>query len=136
MNKFADVPRIARKNLESGMNCSEAILSAFLEAMGEDKELMRMATPFGAGVGCMRDLCGILTGGQMAVGLRFGRQNEADLQIKEKCYEAAADFYRWFETNFKCRCSEIITENFSGHTNKCLDIIEKSAEKIAQLILQ
>lgn len=134
MNKYANVPRLARENLDSGMCCSEAIFAAFLDAMGENKDMMRIATPFGAGIGRVRNLCGILTGGIMVIGLQFGRTNKIDLQAKTDCYGAAAEFYRWFESKYQCRCDEILTGEFSGHTEQCLEIVEEAARKIIKLI--
>ena len=134
MNNTSDLPSQVHKNLDSGMNCCEAILSAFLESENLSSDLSRIATPFGGGIGGKRDLCGLLTGGLMVIGLTNGRTDKSDKTTKDKCYKTAAQYYDWFEKNFSVQCKDILKGSFAGHTEKCLDLSKKSAAKIMELI--
>lgn len=128
------IPQDAYERLDNGFNCSEAIFTAFLEAEGKSKDLMKLATPFGAGIGKMRDLCGILNGGLMVLGMHFGRTDNSDADKKIECYQIAADYYKWFESNFGCKCSDIVKGEFTGHNDDCLSIVKKAAEYIINVI--
>ncbi|MGM9551163.1 MAG: C-GCAxxG-C-C family protein [Clostridia bacterium] len=64
---------LASKNFESGMNCAQAVLCAFTEEIGMDYETaLKLALPFGGGMGRLRLTCGAVTGMIMAYGLVFG----------------------------------------------------------------
>lgn len=124
----------ARKYLAEGYNCAEAILLTFLQAQGEDPRNVRLATPFGAGIGIRRDLCGILTGGVMVIGLREGRREGNEIEKKKKSYQLAANFYCWFESNFGVHCSDIIKEKFRGHTAECVRITGQATDYLSKLL--
>lgn len=121
----------AKRYLSEGYNCAEAIFLTFLQAYGEDPKNVRLATPFGAGIGVRRDLCGILTGGVMVIGLREGRTEEDEIEKKKRSYQLAANFYCWFENSFGVHCSDIIKGKFRGHTAKCVRIIGQATDYLA-----
>ncbi|SPJ15715.1 putative C_GCAxxG_C_C family redox protein [Syntrophobacter sp. SbD2] len=64
---------------ENGLNCSQAILTAFGEPYGIDSEIAKkLGRPWGGGVGPMGGICGAVTGAIMVLGLaQSGRQDEA-----------------------------------------------------------
>jgi C_GCAxxG_C_C family probable redox protein len=59
------------------------------------KLVLRIATPFGGGIGRCGSLCGALTGAILAIGLKHGT-NSLLLEEKEKSYELAREFYGQF----------------------------------------
>ncbi len=64
---------MASANFSTGMNCAQAVLLAFCEETGLDKEtLLKLSLPFGGGMGRMRLTCGAVTGMIMAYGLIKG----------------------------------------------------------------
>lgn len=64
--------------VEDHLRCSQAVLGAFAEELGLTGELGRkIAGCFGSGMG-MGETCGCVTGGLMALGLRFGRSRPED----------------------------------------------------------
>ena len=64
---------LARANFLEGYNCAQAVLLAFAEDAGLEKNTaLRLASSFGGGVGGMREMCGALSGACMAAGLLFG----------------------------------------------------------------
>lgn len=56
----------------------------------------RIATGFGGGIGRCGSVCGALTGGVMAIGIRHGT-NETSLEKRLKAYELSRKLYKEFE---------------------------------------
>jgi C_GCAxxG_C_C family probable redox protein len=119
---------------EKGFNCAESIFVPFAEALGYDKDFMRVATPFGAGIGGRRDICGIITGGTMVIGLVCGRSDAKDADSKMRTYKAAARYYRWFKEQQKIHCSEIVTGRFAGHTQDCVELLDEAQAQLFEII--
>ena len=70
-----------------GYNCAQAVLGAYVDLFDlEMDQAMTIAYGFGGGVGMTREICGTLTGGAMALGLKYGK-GEAD--VKQKEFEAS-----------------------------------------------
>ena len=62
---------VAKK--QSGCNCAQAVLCAYADLAGIDEETaMRLAAPFGAGMGTMEGTCGAVVGAGMVLGLSGG----------------------------------------------------------------
>ena len=57
---------------------------------------MTIAYGFGGGVGMTREICGTLTGGAMALGLKYGK-GEADVKQKKFVNEKVAALCKEFE---------------------------------------
>jgi C_GCAxxG_C_C family probable redox protein len=80
-----------------GYNCAQSVLSQFAERYGLDHEVaLRVATPFGGGIGHSGQLCGAVTGALMAIGLAQGTTS-ADKPQKEVCYASVRAFLERFE---------------------------------------
>ena len=64
---------LAKANFRNGYNCSQAVLMAFAEELGIDAaQAAKLAQPFGAGMGGLREVCGAVSGMFMCAGLKFG----------------------------------------------------------------
>lgn len=114
------------------LNCSESILLSFLKE--EDLQMVRLATPFGGGVGRSRDLCGILTGGVMAIGYFLGRIDGEEQDAKCKAYDAAKEYYLWFEENHKTKCKEILPGEFKDHKEICYALLKDAVVYLEALL--
>lgn len=80
-----------------GFNCSQSVLAAFAEEIGLPlTTALRLASPFGGGVGRRGEVCGAATGALLALGMRFDR-GTTDKEGKEATYVMAAEFLRRFE---------------------------------------
>ncbi len=118
-----------------GYNCAEAMVFGFVSALDGDRNLVKLATPFGAGIGGRRDLCGILTGGELIIGSLYGRTDPEDYGQKQLAYEKSAAYYRWFkQEKRKIHCSEIVTGKFVGHTEDCVQLMDEAQAKLAEII--
>lgn len=81
----------AARLFEEGFSCSQAVLAAFAPGLGLDRETaLRLAAPFGGGMGHQGETCGALAGAMMVVGLAHGRTRADDEAAKERAYALVA----------------------------------------------
>jgi len=94
----------------AGDNCSQAVLCTFCEELGLDKETaMKLASGFGAGMGRKQEVCGAVTGGIMAIGLKHGNAREGDKEAKELAYRLTRELMARFQAGFgSCLCRELL----------------------------
>src|SRR5271157_779854 len=82
---------------DEGYNCSQSVLLTMAEHWKCKNELIpKVATAFGGGMGRCGSVCGALTGGLMAIGIKYGT-NEPSAEKRSRAYELAGTFYRQFE---------------------------------------
>ena len=90
------------------LNCAEAVLMTLSRFLGEDGDYApRIATAFGGGVCGRQGLCGALTGGLMAVGLRHGRKKPGD--DKSPANDAGKALLKWAEERYPSLDCRILT---------------------------
>ncbi len=100
----------AYNNFLSGMTCSQSVLCAFLDEAHIDRETaMRIAMPFGGGMGRLRLTCGTVTGMIMAYGLIKGLSSVPSQADKAENYKGVQTLVRLFEeANGSCICAELL----------------------------
>jgi C_GCAxxG_C_C family probable redox protein len=126
---------------DDGYNCSQSVLLTMAEHWKCKNELIpRVATAFGGGMGRCGSVCGALTGGLMAIGVKYGT-NEPSAEKRSRAYELAETFYRQFEKqNRSVMCRELIGLDLSDakqrkkaqeeHVFEKCTVFVKSAVKI------
>ena len=68
-----------------GYNCAQAVIAAFADSLGMDRETaLRFAGGFGGGLRS-GEVCGAISGAVMAIGLKYGQTDAADKATKEQC---------------------------------------------------
>jgi C_GCAxxG_C_C family probable redox protein len=74
--KIEEIKQRARKNYSRGYNCAECVFEAVLELAdtGLPKEVQRLATGLGGGIGVFGGTCGAITGAVLSVGAFYGRK--------------------------------------------------------------
>jgi C_GCAxxG_C_C family probable redox protein len=81
-----------------GCSCSQAILTAFADSAGMDREsALRVASGFGGGMARLGRTCGAVTGGIMALGLKHGAEVAGSEEAKVRFYERVRRFVSEFE---------------------------------------
>ena len=105
----------AVKRFLEGYNCAQSVLLTIFEFWrGENELIPKIATAFGGGIGRCGSVCGALTGGVLALGIKYGT-NEPSLEKRLKAYEQAQKFYKQFEKRHgSVFCRELIGYNFSN----------------------
>ena len=70
-----------------GYNCAQAVAVAFCDLTGMDKDLAaRLASPFGGGMGRMREVCGAVSGMLMVAGVLYGYDDPKATTAKRELY--------------------------------------------------
>ncbi len=135
---------------KQGFNCSQSVLCAFAEDFGLDFETAaRLASPFGGGIGRMRDVCGAVSGALMALGLKRGYSVAGDINSKSELYKTVQDFADKFRhENGSIYCRELLglkkacpndpvptprTERFYK-SRPCAELVRSAAELLEQLV--
>ncbi len=71
---------VAEKNFREGHSCAQAVVLAFIDKSGFDEGTARaMTLPMGGGIGRLRETCGALSGGSMALGLLFPEISKSEM---------------------------------------------------------
>lgn len=99
--------REARELFEQGYNCAQSVFGAFAKECGIDRETaVRIASPFGGGIGRMREVCGAVSGMMMAAGLLCGYSDPKTFDEKKRTYamvQELADRFRNENGSIICR---------------------------------
>ncbi len=94
--------------------CSEAVLSTINEYLGYpyDPSIVKMASSFPIGMGKAQCLCGAVSGGQMALGMVYGR-NEGE-PMNEKMFPVSKDLHDHIVKDYGATCCRVITRQWAG----------------------
>ena len=146
----------ARKNFSKGFNCAECVVEAVVNLVetGLPKEIQKLATGFGGGVGLYGDTCGAIAGAVLAVGAAHGRSTLPEGEPKEVPKISAQELYgkpglyRLFnqipnriKEKFGSTLCRDLTQPWKetwlcrDHALYCREIITESAKIAAELIL-
>ena len=100
-----------------GYNCAQAVFAAFCDVTGTDeKTALMLSSPFGGGMGRMREVCGTVSGMFMALGLLYGYDNGDAKEKKAELYanvRALADRFR-AENGGTIICRELLPKAMQG----------------------
>lgn len=93
-----------------GFMCSQALLSAYAEQFGVDRETaLKVSAAFGGGMGRMGEICGAVTGAFMVIGLKYGRIEIRDTVSHEKTTGLVQAFSERFKSlNGSIICRELL----------------------------
>lgn len=130
-----------------GYNCAQSVLGAFADDLGLEKnQALKMASPFGGGVGRLREICGACSGMLMAFGWLYGYETAETGDIKKELYEETRDLCRKFaEKNSSMICREILKTEHTGGTPEprtdnyyksrpCAECVRSAAEILEEYI--
>jgi len=104
------IPSVATDKFVAGYNCAQAVLYSATERTGLDPDTaLRIACGFGAGLGRAQEVCGAVTGGIMAIGLKYGRGEGEEKSKTDECYQRTREFLAHFEERHgSIHCRELI----------------------------
>ena len=93
-----------------GYNCAQAVLCAFDDVTGIDKQTStRLASSFGGGMGRLREVCGTVSGALLVLGIVCGYSDPEDTAAKTAHYHLVQEFARRFtELNGTIICRELL----------------------------
>ncbi len=108
MGKYAQK---ACENFEEGYNCAQAVLLAFSDVIGLDKEtILKLSSSFGGGMGRLREVCGAVSSMFMIAGILKGYTSPNNDEIKGNHYALIQEL----ASDFKSKCGSIICRELLG----------------------
>jgi len=139
----------ALEKFVAGYNCAQSVLYAYGPELGLDGETsLRVATGLGAGMGRRGEICGAVTGGILALGLKYGRGARQDWSATEETYRKTLDLMERFEQRHgSCVCRVLLdgcdlrTEEGQQHFKErdllhktCMGCVQSVVEIVAQIV--
>ena len=118
--------------------CSESVLTTINELLGEEMppEMVKLASGFPVGIGKSKCLCGAVSGGVMALGLKYGR-TEPGAEMPEGCFPANADLHDYIKDEYGSTCCRVLTREFDNfdspeRAEHCIQITGEVAAWVMQ----
>ena len=135
-------------DFKQGFTCSQAVLAAFSDRFGLDREkALRIAGGFGGGIGRMAGPCGAVTGAVMVLGLKYSATRGDDRETKEKTHMMVREFVRRFtERHESMVCKDLLgcdistPEGFKAAHDRdiiktiCPGLVRSAAELVEEMI--
>ncbi|MCX7794962.1 MAG: C-GCAxxG-C-C family protein [bacterium] len=137
MNKVEE----AVKTFKSGFNCSQSIISTYAPELGLNRDLaLLISSGFGGGLGRTGEVCGVVTGAIMTLGLKYGYtvfSNEA----KERVYSMVREFItRFKEKDNSIFCKELLGVDINTPEGRerahiiCPELVRDAAEILEEML--
>lgn len=105
----------AKELFMQGCNCSQAVFAAFCDVTGIGfEEALKMSSPFGGGLGRLRETCGAVSGMVLAAGCLYGYSDVGDPSRKTEVYALTAQMVNRFKAAMgSMLCRELLgIENY------------------------
>ncbi len=103
-----------------GYNCAQAIVLAFDGVVDIDKDtLARLASPFGGGMGRMREVCGAVSGMYILLGLLEGYSTPETGDVKMQLYKKVQDL----ASEFKDKNGAIVCRDLIGAKKEIMSAV-------------
>ncbi len=119
-----------------GLHCSECVMIALSPLLlpGLDERAVKMATPFGGGIGLTHnDLCGAYTAGVMLIGGVHGRTGTA--VDDALCQGLALEFRKFFMDDLgHVVCSNLREYWGKAHGRPCAILLERASLRLLELL--
>lgn len=133
---------------KEGLNCAQALVSTYGPQLGLSEDAARkISAPFGAGMGCMAEVCGAVTGALMVIGLKAGNTETSDKKKKRETMGLTKDFCQQFRSrNESIICRDLLDCDISTpegmkvaqkeklFTTECPKFVRDAAEIIEDIL--
>ena len=98
-----------KDNFRQGYNCCQAVLLAYCDRYGIDKDLaLKISCSFGGGMGRMKEVCGAVCAMAMIAGLETGNTDPRNIEANQDNYEMVRYLMNEFKKeNGSIYCSEL-----------------------------
>lgn len=140
-----------RAYMRQGFTCSQAVVQVMQELLGiRDRRTVQAMAGLGGGVVGMGEVCGALSGGVAALGLRLGRGDLSESQDRRLLFWGQ-ELYGWFASLGESKpagtvlCHEIADTEFkdpaqlakwfqSGQFDQCVELTGRTAAQVANML--
>ncbi len=140
----------AQKLFLSGYNCAQSVFASFCEETClDEKTALRLSSPFGGGMGRMREVCGAVSGMLMVLGMLYGYDETDSYKNKKELYEKVQLLANKFSTEHgSIICREILnlnethsdptpekrTNEYYSKRKSCIDTVGYAAQIMEEFI--
>lgn len=123
--------------------CSEAVVHTINEILNKPypEEVVKLASGFPIGMGKAGCLCGAVSGGQMALGMVYGRVEGEPM--KDIMFEKSKALHDYIREEYHSTCCRVITRQWQGNDfkserrkNHCITITGKVARWVANELIE
>ena len=120
--------------------CSEAVFVVANEYLNHPvpAEMVRLASGFPVGMGLAGCVCGAVTGGVMALGIKYGRSTPA--AETPGMFAASKELHDRFKSRRKCVCCRALIRKFDfgspEHMEQCIAITGEVAADVIELLIR
>lgn len=122
----------AMELFKQGYNCAQAVFGAFCDETGFDFETaVMLASPFGGGMGRLREVCGTVSGMLMAAGMLYGYNSPKHIQEKRRLTKQ----YRGLQTHLRGVTVQLYAGSCSA-LQTCRRTIPRSRSPVPRLIIK
>ncbi len=122
--------------------CSEAVVQVINDILGKiyPEEVVKLASGFPIGLGKAQCLCGAVSGGEMALGMVYGRIHGEEMD--PKMFEKAKGLHDFVKGEYRSLCCRVITKKWSGDNFQsperkahCVEITGEVAKWVAEQLV-
>ncbi|WP_123054155.1 C-GCAxxG-C-C family protein [Clostridium sp. JN-1] len=123
--------------------CSESVVQTINELLGKpyDNNIVKLASGFPIGMGKSGCLCGAVSGGQMTLGMVYGKVKGQSMN--EKMFKKSKALHDYIKDEYKSTCCRVITREWAGDNfksqerkNHCITITGKVARWVANEFIE
>lgn len=103
----------AMQSFLDGYNCAQCMMLAFEDMLTIDLDTaLKIASPFGGGMGRLREVCGSVSGMFMVLGFIKGYNEQGNYEGKKELYEHVQELARRYEeANGSIICRDLLGLN-------------------------
>ena len=109
------VREVAEEYFRSGTYyCSEAVVETINDVLGKpyEDDVVRLASGFPIGMGKAQCLCGAVSGGQIGLGMVYGRKKGEPMD--PEMFEIAKGLHDYVKEEYRSCCCRVITRQWAG----------------------
>lgn len=105
----------AREAFEQGYNCSQAVVVAYADVLGQEADaLASLVAPLGGGMGRLREVCGAVSGMFMVSSAAYRGASNTDRAVRTKLYTGV----QLLAERYRKECGSIVCRELLGLEQK------------------
>ena len=101
----------AREAFEQGYNCSQSVVVAYADVLGQDADaLASLVAPLGGGMGRLREVCGAVSGMFMVSSAAYRGESNTDRSVRTQIYTGVQQLAE----RYRSECGSIVCRELLG----------------------
>ena len=105
----------AREAFEQGYNCSQAVVVAYADVLGQDPDMLAtLVQPLGGGMGRLREVCGAVSGMFMVSSVAYQGAPTTDRNVRTQIYGGVQEL----AARYRSECGSIVCRELLGLAQK------------------